>query len=449
MEEDSNLPLFLEESALQLPVSATLAINELIAEKEKDAKQKVLHMGFGEASFPLHPQLKNALTEASTFTKYSPVLGLPELRMAIAGFLSRKRNMTINSHQVVVGPGSKAVIYALFHIFDGDVLIPSPSWVSYAPVARLAGKKIIPIQTDPKDHHRLTVENLTKAFKQAKQVGADPHILIINSPNNPTGVMFAPEDVKIIAQWAQKNNFTLISDEIYAELAFGWRKHVTPALFYPEGTIITSGISKSLSAGGWRLGYAAFPNTVAGKKATKVMHAIGSEIWASASSPIQKAAAAAFEPNASVDQYLRQAAMVFGYTTTKLYETFVKLGIPRPRPAGGFYLYPDFAPWRSELIKRGVRTSKELSHYLLEEWNIATLPAAEFGEDPLILRLRLSTNRLCEPERGTTGKKREAFLWNLLHNVEKKDFNPELPILMYAQERWTKLIASLNAKTKQ
>src|SRR6185437_4279815 len=149
MEEENNMPLYLEESAQQLPISATLAINELIAEKEKE-EQKVLHMGFGEASFPLHPLLKNALAESATYTKYSPVLGLPELRMAIAGFLSRKRNMQINSHQIVVGPGSKAIIYALFHIFDGDVLIPSPSWVSYAPVARLAGKKIVPIQTDPK-----------------------------------------------------------------------------------------------------------------------------------------------------------------------------------------------------------------------------------------------------------------------------------------------------------
>src|SRR5258708_36433124 len=167
MEEDSNLPLYLEETAQNLPISATLAINELIAEKEKDEKQKVLHMGFGEASFPLHPLLKSALAESASFTKYAPVLGIPELRFAIAGFLSRVRKLEITTHQIVIGPGSKAIIYALFHIFEGDVLIPAPSWVSYAPVARLAGKKVILVPTDIKDHHRLTAENLTNAVKQA------------------------------------------------------------------------------------------------------------------------------------------------------------------------------------------------------------------------------------------------------------------------------------------
>lgn len=439
-----NVPLDLGTLAQNLPVSATLAINELLEEKVKDEKQKFLHMGFGEAFLPLHPLLKNALAESASFTRYAPVLGIPELRLAIAGFLQRTRNIEVGAHQIVVGPGCKAILFALFHIFDGDALIPAPSWVSYAPAARLAGKKVIYVQTDSQDHHRLTAENLTNAVKNAKKDGADPRILIINSPNCPTGTMFAPEDVKTIAEWAKKNQITLISDEIYAELAFGWRKHVSPAVYYPEGTVITSGISKTLSAGGWRLGYAAMPNTEAGKKATKAMQAIGSEIWASASTPIQKASVVAFTPNRSIDHYLHQAALVFRYTATQLYEIFIRLGILCPRPAGGFYLYPDFSPWRSVLLKRGIRTGKELSQYLLEEWNIAALPASVFGEDPLALRLRLSTTRLCEPERGTSVKKREVFLWELLHTVEDKDFNPKLPVLTYAKERWTAVIESLN-----
>jgi aspartate aminotransferase len=448
MEEDNKSPLYLEESALRLPISPTLAINELITEKEKNEKQRVLHMGFGEASLPLHPLLKNALIEYASYTKYAPVLGFPELRLAIADFLSRTRKIDINMQQIVVAPGCKAIIYALYHIFEGDALIPAPSWVSYEPIARLSGKKVIHVRTDPKDHHRLTAESLTSSLREARKNGADPRILIINSPSCPTGVMFAPEDIKIIAEWARKNNITLISDEIYAELAFGWRKHISPAVFYPEGTVIISGISKTLSAGGWRLGYAAFPNTTAGKKATKAMQALGSEIWASASAPIQKAAVIAFAHNPSIDDYLHQAALLFGYSTTNLYNTFIELGILCPRPAGGFYLYADLSPWRSTLLKRGVRTGKELSQYLLEEWNIASLPASVFGEEPNALRLRLSTNRLCEPERGTSAKKREAFLWNLLHHVEKKNFKPDLPILTFAQEQWKKVIQSLSEKVK-
>lgn len=449
MNEDTKIPLHLEETIQHLPFSATLAMNELIAEKEKSGKQKILHMGFGEAALPLHPLLKNALVESAAYTKYAPVLGLPELRQAIAGFLSRTRKITVNANQIVVGPGSKSMLYALFRIFEGDALIPAPSWVSYAPAVRMAGKKVVYVQTDSKDNHRLTTENLNKALKKAKEEGADPRILIINSPHCPVGVMFEPVDVKMIAEWAKKHNMALISDEIYAELAFGWRKHVSPAVYYPEGTIITGGISKTLSAGGWRLGYACLPDTPAGKKAIKAMQAIGSEIWASAASPIQKAAVVAFAPNASIDHYLHQAALLFGYTTTKMYQIFKDLGVPCPRPAGGFYLYPDFAPWRPVLLKRGVRTGKELSQYLLDDWGIASVPAPEFGEDPHTLRIRLSTNKLCEPEKGTSAKKREEFLWNLLHTVENKDFNPDLPVLKFAQERWTKVILNLNEKTKQ
>ncbi len=446
--EDNKLPLYLDVTAQNLSVSATLAINELIEEKEKNQKQQVLHMGFGEASFPLHPLMKNALAEAASETKYAPVLGIPELRQTIAEFLSNQRRMTFKPHQIVVGPGSKALLYGLFQLFEGDVLLPAPSWVSYAPIARMAGKKVIPVQTDSNAILRLTAKNLTDAVKQARKNGAHPRILIVNSPNNPTGIMFTATEVKILSEWARENNFTLISDEIYAELAFGWRKHITPAIYYPEGTVITGGLSKSFSAGGWRLGYAAIPDTKAGAKVTQGIRSIGSAIWSSTATPIQKAAVVAFSQNASITHYMHQSSLVFSHVTAQLYEVFKDLGVPCPRPAGGFYLYPDFYPWRSVLLKRGVRTSKELSYYLLDKWDIATLPASEFNEEPSALRLRLATNKLCEPQKGTTAKKREEFLWNLLHTVDDKEFNPTLPMLAFAEERWTKVIISLNESIK-
>jgi aspartate/methionine/tyrosine aminotransferase len=448
MNKAIHLPLNLGLKAQNLPVSATLAINELIAEKEKDLKQNVLHMGFGEAAFPLHPLLKKALSEAATATKYAPVLGIPELRKTIAEFLSHQSKSIFKPHQIVVGPGSKALLYGLFQLLEGDVLLPAPSWVSYAPIARMAGKKVIPVYTDSNAILRLSVKNLNHAVEQAKKEGAHPHILIVNSPNNPTGFMFSTADVKIMAEWSRKHNITLISDEIYAELTFGWRKHITPATYYPEGTIITGGLSKAFSAGGWRLGYAAIPDTKAGMNVTQGIRSLGSAIWSSTATPIQKAAIVAFSQDPAITQYVHQSALVFGYVTTKLYNIFKGLGVPAPRPAGGFYLYPDFYPWRSVLLKRGVRTSKELAYYLLEEWNIATLPASEFNEEPNALRIRLSTNRLCEPAKGTTAKKREEFLWNLLHTVEDKSFKPDLPMLTFAQERWTKVIASLNEEIK-
>ncbi len=441
-DEQHKLPLHLSILAQNLPISETLAINELIAKKNLK-RNGLLHMGFGEALMPLHPLLKRALADSATATKYAPVRGLLELRQTISDYLNRTRNIRSSADQVVVGPGSKALIYALLRLLEGDVLLPAPSWVSYAPIARLGGKTAILVGTDSNDHQGLSSKALSQAMKQAEKSGAKPKILIINSPGNPTGGMFTPENVKEIAQWARKEGITLISDEIYAELAHGWRTHVSPVTFYSEGCIVTGGLSKTFSAGGWRLGYAILPNTETGVKLVEAIRALGSAVWSTTATPIQQAAVVAFAPNIEIEKYVQSSAAVFGYITNKLYETLTELGVPCARPAGGFYLYPDFAPWRSILLKRGVRTSKELANYLLEEWSIATLPGSAFNEDPSALRLRLSTSMLCEPEEVTSVEEREKFLWKTLNQATKKNFSPTFPLLTLAQEKWTKVLLNL------
>lgn len=449
-------PLRLTSLAQVLPTSATLAINEAVA-KRNAAGSKTIHLGFGEAAFPLHPLLKTALAEAATHTNYAPVLGIPALRQAIATYLTDKRAMMCSPDQVVVGPGSKPLLYALLHILEGDVLLPIPSWVSYAPMARLAGRRVIGVQAEPDDHHRLTPQALSQAMDQARRDGADPRILLVNTPSNPTGSMLDRADVEALALWARETGVTLISDEIYAELAHGWRKHISPARFYPEGCIVTGGLSKTFSAGGWRLGYAALPPTIAGNKAMTALRALVSEIWSTTATPLQEAALVAFTPNASIDRYIHHSALVHGYVALQLYETLTQLGIPCPRPAGGFYLYPDFSLWRSTLLDRGISTSQELAHYLLEEWDIATLPGSAFNEEPSTLCLRLSTSLLCEPEHITSSEERDAVLWQLLDQAEelqptdkKQQGTLSLPALERAQARWAEVIHTLStSKTRR
>jgi aspartate/methionine/tyrosine aminotransferase len=262
--------------------------------------------------------------------------------------------------------------------------------------------------------------------------------------------MFDSADVESLALWARETGITLISDEIYAELAHGWREHVSPARFYAQGCIVTGGLSKAFSAGGWRLGYAVLPATTAGKNAMNALRALASEIWSSAASPVQEAAVVAFSANASVERYMWHSALVHGYVAGRLHDTLTRLEVPCPRPAGGFYLYPDFSPWRDALLQRSIRTSQELAHYLLEEWGIATLPGSVFGEEPLALRLRLSTSLLCEPEHGPSQEEREAALWNILDQAEslqtgdKPGAAPGLPALERAQERLTEVIHALD-----
>ena len=146
-------PLELAPGAQNLESSATLAMNEAVALRRSQGRETI-HLGFGEATFPLHPLLQDALTMAAKNTGYAPVAGLPALRRAIAGYLERTRGLACSPDQIVVGPGSKPLLYALLHILQGDLLLAVPSWVSYAPQARMAGKQVIGVKTDPGDHHR-------------------------------------------------------------------------------------------------------------------------------------------------------------------------------------------------------------------------------------------------------------------------------------------------------
>lgn len=446
LSDSKRSPIQLVSKAQNLTTSATLAVNEAVAKRRADGRETI-HLGFGEASFPLHPLLATALADAAKNTAYAPVFGILKLRQAIADYLMRQRGLAFSSDQIIIAPGSKPLLYALFQVLEGDLLLPVPSWVSYAPQARLAGRKVIGVATDSEDCHRLTLQALSQAMLQARKDGADPRLLIINTPSNPTGSMFERSDVEALALWAREEGITLISDEIYAELAHGWREHISPAFYYPEGCIVTGGLSKAFSAGGWRLGYAALPPTSAGAKAMVALRSLASEIWSSTTTPVQEAAVVAYSPNESIEQYVHQSALAHGYLADHLYKTLTELDVPCPRPAGGFYLYPDFSPWRSALSTMDITTGAELVHYLLEEWDIATLPGSVFGEAPESLRLRLSTSLLCLPVQKSTPSERESVLWEMLSKAEALHFEAnmtlQVPALERAQARLTEVIQYL------
>ncbi len=444
-------PLQLTTSAQKRSPSPTLEINEAIAAR-RAAGHDVLHLGFGEATLPLHPKLREALAQAATQTGYAPVQGIPALRAAIADYLGRERGLTYDAEQIIVGPGSKPLLYALLQILDGDVLIPRPSWVSYAPHARLAGRQVIGVETDERDHHTLTPQALAAAFTRAQHNGANPRVLVVNTPSNPTGGMFSREDAEALADWAKHKGVTIVSDEIYAELAHGWRPHVSPAMFYPEGTIVTGGLSKGFAAGGWRLGYAALPRRESGKQLMAALRALASEVWSAASAPIQEAAVIAYTPDDDLRAYLRRSARLYGYVTNRLHAALERAGLRCARPAGAFYLYPDFTPLRAALVDQGVMTSVDLARRLLDRYDIATLPGVAFGERPETLRLRLATSMFfAQPSQ--TAEEREAALWSLLARADTlpegdSDATPDLldalPELARAEQRLAECIAELN-----
>jgi aspartate/methionine/tyrosine aminotransferase len=336
-------------------------------------------------------------------------------------------------------------LFALLQILEGDLLLPVPSWVSYIPQAKLAGKRVCPIQTDPTDRLAMSVPALSNALYEARRAGADPRILLLNSPNNPTGGMFDRETASAIAAWAEEEGLVLISDEIYAELAHGSRKHLSPATFNPHNAIITGGISKSFSAGGWRLGYAALPR--GSERVFAALEAMASEVWSAATMPVQQAAIVALGDDPDIHAYLKASAFLHGRVTRALHTALTGLGVHCPRPFGGFYLYPDFGRWRQELIQRGVRTADDLALHLLEKWGIASLPGTQFGDRPENLCLRLSTSMLHDTESGAGQR---AF-WNVVAHMRNAADNHREPIvnpcpqLDETYRRFTQFISSMES----
>lgn len=381
-------------NSFPLKPSATMAmntkINELLA-----AGHTIYHLGFGEARFPVHPKILAALRQHAAERSYLPVAGLPALRAAVAAYYQRKFQIRAEPNRVLIGPGSKSLLFAAMHSLPGDLLLPAPSWVSYDVHAVLTGKAVHWIPTHLAENHCLTPEGLQQGLAAARGAGQTPGILVLNNPTNPTGVVYPPELLAGLAEVARAEGLVILSDEIYAETTYGEVPHTSLAGFYPEGTVVTGGLSKHLSLGGWRLGVAVLPTGELGQRLQRDMVAVAGNIWTTAAAPVQYAAVVAYGDAADIEAYVQTCTTIHGYVTGYLHDIVQGLGMPCPRPTGGFYLYPSFAPWRAALAERhNVHTSAELAHFLLDEEHIATLPGSDFGAEPGDLTLRLATSYL-------------------------------------------------------
>lgn len=388
------MALDLSPAAQRFVASPTLAINERVLQLKAEGRT-IYHMGFGESRFPVHPKVLKALREHATERSYPPVAGLPELRSAIADFYAQEFDLEATPQQIIVGPGSKSVLFALVLTLAGDVVLPRPSWVSYEPQAQIADKHIIWIDTHIDDEYCLTAERLAAGLAEARQAGHQPRILILNSPSNPTGVAYPVDVLEELAQVARDNDLTVLSDEVYALVNHGERPHVSIAKYYPQGTAVTGGLSKHLSLGGWRFGLGVLPAGETGDQVMRVLRAIAGAVWSSPTAPVQHAATVAYSGDPEIMAYIRTCAGIHTAVTRALYDQLQEAGIPCPAPSGAFYLYPNFNPWRTTLRQNhDVSTSNDLATLLLDEYGIAALPGAAFGARPDALALRLSSSYL-------------------------------------------------------
>lgn len=365
--------------------SATLAINDrcrLLQAKEK----KIYNFGLGQSPFPVPTPVVNALKLYAHEKDYLPAKGLPALKEAVAGFHKAKDNVDANPEYVLVGPGSKELMFLLQLSFYGEIVVPTPCWVSYVPQAKILGKKVRLIHTTFEERWHITAERLAE-FLEGEHDLYRPRILVLNYPGNPDGLTYTPGALKEIANVARKYEIILLSDEIYGQLHHRG-EHVSVARFYPEGTIISSGLSKWCGAGGWRLGTFTFPKDL--DWLLEAMASVASETYTSVSAPIQFAAVHAFRCGMDIEQYLWHARRILSSLGRECHQILTDAGVRVHPPEGGFYLFLDFTPLADQLSKQGINDSVSLCESLMQEAGVAVLPGAAFERPHRELTCRLS-----------------------------------------------------------
>ncbi len=371
---------------LGLKESSTLAINsEAIARRK--AGEEIFHFGFGQSPFPVPAPIRDGLIANASANSYLPTLGLPALREAVAHFYQQEFGYTFTADQVCVGPGSKELIFQTIFLMEGPLIVPAPSWVSYGPQAALRGKQIAPIITKRENSYRLQPEELDA---MCATLGQCQKLLILNNPNNPTGCVYSKSEIAELAEICRAYNVIVISDEIYAMVDFTKeRKEFSLAQYYPEGTIVSGGLSKSFSAGGYRLGVMLIPSELSMIKTA--LKSIISETFSSVSAPIQYAALAAYGQFETLRSHIETMSEIHGFAGRYLCNRFTEMKLHCPRPEGSFYLFPDFDYYRDALRKRGIITGQKLCQELLEKAKVAVLPGSDFYLPATSLGVRVAS----------------------------------------------------------
>jgi len=395
-------------SAAFPPAAANLALDERVAAL-RAAGTDVLHLGFGESRLPVHPLLAEALGRGAAANAYGPVAGRPEARAAVAGYFSR-RGLPTGPDQVVVGPGSKPLLLAVVAALGGPVVLPRPSWLTYAAQAQVLGLGVEWVDA-PDGFGGVADPALLDAhlagLSARPGAGPRPTSVLLTSPDNPTGTT-APDDlVRAVVEVAARHRLTVVSDEIYADVvhssAARWR---SPASVDEPRTVVLTGLSKSLSLGGWRVGAARFPDTVEGAGLRDRVVSFASQSWSNLAAPMQEVAVTAFSEPPELVAYRERCTRLHGAVARAVHQVLVDRGVPCPVPTGGFYVYPDLRPCADRLAAHGVHGSADLETFLLEHHGVATLGAHRFGARPGSLQLRLATSMLY----GETRADQEATL---------------------------------------
>lgn len=365
--------------AREVRTSATLAITA----KAKQLAAKgidVINFGAGEPDFDTPENIKNAAITAikNGYTKYTPTAGTPVLKEAICEKLYKDNELTYNPSQIIVSAGAKQSIFNIILVLcdrGEEAIIPSPYWVSYPEMIVMAGATPVFLETTDKEHFKITKESLARVITPKSKV------LFMNSPSNPTGMVYSEKELREIVDFAVEQGLYIISDEIYEKILFDGMHHVSPATFSEEcyrRVITVNGFSKVYSMTGWRLGYAAGPEEI-----IKAAINIQDHTTSGASSITQMAGLEALKGDqSSINVMVREFDKRRKYIISRLN---TMEGVSCLLPQGAFYAFPKVSGiYRREICGQSVTSSFNLVNLLLEKAHVAFVPGAPFGADDYI-----------------------------------------------------------------
>ena len=361
----------------QVTPSLTLAIDSLAKEMKKNGED-VCSFSAGEPDFdtPTHIKAaaKKALDEGKT--RYGPAAGEPGLRKAIAEKLLRDNQLAYNADNIIVTNGGKQSLYNLIMalIEAGDeVIIPAPYWLSYPEMVTLAGGTSVIVNTSLENHYKITPEQLEAAITPKTK------LFVLNSPSNPTGIVYTPEEIAALAKIVVEKDILVVSDEIYEKILYDGAIHRSIASFGPEifqRSIISNGFAKAFSMTGWRVGYIAGPVEI-----VEAMTNIQGHSTSNVCTFAQYGAIAALE---SPQDCIEEMVKAFSERRQYILERVRAIpGLNCPTPNGAFYVFIDIS-------QTGLK-SRDFCQKLLETQKVAAIPGIAFGADDCI-RLSYATD---------------------------------------------------------
>ena len=372
----------ISQRAAAITASATLAVSAK-AKRMKAQGIDVVSFGAGEPDFDTPTFIKEAAKEAldKGLTKYAPASGTPDLKKAVAEKLRRQNGLNYDPTQVIITCGGKHALYGAFQVLldPGDeVLLPSPYWVSYSEQIKLAGGKVVELRGQEANDFKLQPEQIVKAINHRTRV------LVLNSPSNPGGFTYTPDELKAIAQAVADKDIIIFSDEIYENLVYGDQKFVSFATLADgllEKTVTFNGLAKTYSMTGWRIGYAAGPQ--------EIISAMGRLQSHETSNPVTFCMYAAIAALKGDQTCVAQMRDEFAKRAQHMYQRLNAIqGVTCIKPTGAFYCFANVSACYDKL---GLTGSVAFADTVLDKVNVALVPGIAFGWDTHV-RLSFATS---------------------------------------------------------